>query len=137
MRSIAWYCCIIPLVMLSREGQALVTTPFVRFVQTGLSCPVSSGLSSTFRGRVASSAAIAHGSGPNRSGHHTRGRLQPLLSAVDTVVSSEVLDVAIVGAGPAGLALAVGLRGKGLRVKVFEAAPEIKARGAAVFLQAS
>lgn len=48
-----------------------------------------------------------------------------------------MLDVAIVGAGPAGLALAIGLLAKGLRVRVFEAAPEIKERGAAVFMQAS
>lgn len=49
----------------------------------------------------------------------------------------EVLDMAIVGGGPAGLALAIGLLEKGLRVTVFEAAPEIKERGAAVFMQAS
>ncbi|CAN0473008.1 unnamed protein product, partial [Ascophyllum nodosum] len=39
-----------------------------------------------------------------------------------------LVDVAIIGAGPAGLALAVGLKEKGVRVKVFEAAPEISER---------
>lgn len=72
-------------------------------------------------------------------------RLHPMYAAADTGVElrrgtaaaagEDILDVAIVGAGPAGLALAVGLKEKGLRVKVFEAAPEIKERGAAVFLQ--
>lgn len=35
-------------------------------------------------------------------------------------VKQEVLDFAIVGGGPAGLAAAVGLKDKGLNVKVFE-----------------
>lgn len=68
------------------------------------------------------------------------GRLDSSATAVDqtttrTPVGQEVLDVAIVGAGPAGLAAAVGLKEKGLKVKVFEAAPQITERGAAVFLQ--
>ena len=33
-------------------------------------------------------------------------------------------DVAIIGAGPAGLALACGLHGSGLSVTLFEKAPE-------------
>lgn len=49
----------------------------------------------------------------------------------------EILDFAIVGAGPAGLALAIAMREKGLSVRVFEAASEVKERGAAVFLQVS
>lgn len=51
------------------------------------------------------------------------------------MVEQDVLDFAIVGGGPAGLAAAVGLKEKGLAVKVFEAAPRITERGAAVFLQ--
>lgn len=71
-------------------------------------------------------------------GCNTRNRLGRLFAFDNNAVTSEdVLDVAIVGAGPAGLALALGLKRKGLRVKVFEAVPEIKERGAAVFLQAS
>lgn len=35
-------------------------------------------------------------------------------------LEQEVLDFAIIGAGPAGLAAAVGLKEKGLNVKVFE-----------------
>lgn len=50
-------------------------------------------------------------------------------------MKGDVLDLAIVGAGPAGLALAIAMKQKGLSIKVFEAAPEIKERGAAVFLQ--
>ncbi|CAM9281812.1 unnamed protein product, partial [Discosporangium mesarthrocarpum] len=45
------------------------------------------------------------------------------------------LDVAIVGGGPAGLALALSLKGKGLSVRVFESTAEVKERGSAVFLQ--
>ncbi|CAM9395042.1 unnamed protein product, partial [Ectocarpus sp. 13 AM-2016] len=57
-------------------------------------------------------------------------------SASATASSGQkVLDFAIVGGGPAGLAAAVGLKEKGLNVKVFEAAPEFSERGAAVFLQ--
>ncbi|CAM9420383.1 unnamed protein product [Ectocarpus sp. 12 AP-2014] len=59
-------------------------------------------------------------------------------SASATASSGQkVLDFAIVGGGPAGLAAAVGLKEKGLNVKVFEAAPEFSERGAAVFLQQS
>lgn len=45
-------------------------------------------------------------------------------SAAAAVVehAQEVLDFAIVGGGPAGLAAAVGLKQKGLNVKVFEGA---------------
>lgn len=58
------------------------------------------------------------------------------LESVDKGTNDDaLLDVAIVGAGPAGLALAVALKGKGLRIKVFEAAPVINERGAAVFIQ--
>lgn len=39
-----------------------------------------------------------------------------------SAVDQEVLDFAIVGGGPAGLAAAVGLKAKGLNVKVFEGA---------------
>ena len=53
----------------------------------------------------------------------------------DRATNDALVDVAIIGAGPAGLALAVGLKEKGVRVKVFEAAPEISERGAAVFVQ--
>eukprot|EP00903_Cladosiphon_okamuranus_P008245 g7937.t1 len=56
-------------------------------------------------------------------------------AAATAAVEQEVLDFAIVGGGPAGLAAAVGLKEKGLNVKVFEAAPEISEKGAAVFLQ--
>ena len=74
------------------------------------------------------------------------GCVCPLLASQESQVSQasqgeeaseEMLDAAIVGAGPAGLALAIGLLAKGLRVRVFEAAPEIKERGAAVFMQVS
>lgn len=41
-------------------------------------------------------------------------------SAAAAAVEQEVLDFAIVGGGPAGLAAAVGLKEKGLHVKVFE-----------------
>lgn len=37
-------------------------------------------------------------------------------------VEQELLDFAIVGGGPAGLAAAVGLKARGLNVKVFEGA---------------
>ena len=62
-------------------------------------------------------------------------RLQRRAVRQDIATDEALLDVAIVGAGPAGLALAVGLKEKGVRVKVFEAAPEISERGAAVFVQ--
>lgn len=59
------------------------------------------------------------------------------LESVDKGTNDDdaLLDVAIIGAGPAGLALAVVLKGKGLRIKVFEAAPAINERGSAVFIQ--
>lgn len=57
------------------------------------------------------------------------------ITEAKSAVGQEVLDFAIVGGGPAGLAAAVGLKEKGLAVKVFEAAPRITERGAAVFLQ--
>ena len=41
-------------------------------------------------------------------------------AAAAAVVEQEVLDFAIVGGGPAGLAAAVGLKKKGLNVKVYE-----------------
>lgn len=47
----------------------------------------------------------------------------------------DIVDCAIIGGGPAGLALAIALSERGLHVKVFEAVSEIKERGAAVFLQ--
>lgn len=77
---------------------------------------------------------------PKSVPHRHVGAFASSATAVDpgttgTKVEQEVLDVAIVGAGPAGLAAAVGLKGKGLNVKVFEAAPQITERGAAVFLQ--
>eukprot|EP00904_Undaria_pinnatifida_P001832 jgi/Undpi1/1164/HiC_scaffold_10.g04626.m1 len=75
-----------------------------------------------------------------QQGHSKRDCMHPQLAASqdgEEAGEEEVLDMAIVGAGPAGLALAIGLLEKGLRVKVFEAAPEIKERGAAVFMQAS
>lgn len=50
-------------------------------------------------------------------------------------VDDDVVDCAIIGGGPAGLALAIALSERGLHVKVFEAVSEIKERGAAVFLQ--
>lgn len=79
----------------------------------------------------------------SQPGHRTRGRVHPLFASSQDgrqdgeASEEEVLDVAVVGAGPAGLALAIGLLAKGLRVRVFEAAPEIKERGAAVFMQVS
>ncbi|CAM9294058.1 unnamed protein product [Scytosiphon promiscuus] len=76
---------------------------------------------------------------PKSLPHVRRGRASSATAVNEittgTQVKKEVLDVAIVGAGPAGLAAAVGLKGKGLNVKVFEAAPEITERGAAVFMQ--
>lgn len=45
--------------------------------------------------------------------------------------------MAIIGAGPAGLALTAAMRAKGLSVGVFEAVSEVKERGAAVFLHVS
>lgn len=91
-------------------------------------------------------APVANAVAPGSPPRHLRNRVssdRPSVSPSSTAVpdllervaGQEVLDVAIVGAGPAGLALAVGLKGKGLRVKVYEAAPEIKERGAAFFLQ--
>lgn len=61
--------------------------------------------------------------------------LQETAAAAAKSLGQEVLDFAIVGGGPAGLAAAVGLKRKGLAVKVFEAAPKITERGAAVFVQ--
>lgn len=70
------------------------------------------------------------------------GALRPLLSAVtlDPAIASQasregVIDVAIIGAGPAGLSLAIALREKGLHVQVFEATAAIQQSGAAVFIQ--
>lgn len=50
-------------------------------------------------------------------------------------VEDGIVDCAIIGGGPAGLALAIALSKRGLYVKVFEAVSDIKEKGAAVFLQ--
>lgn len=49
-----------------------------------------------------------------------RPRENGLAASSAIAVEPEVLDFAIVGGGPAGLAAAVGLKEKGLNVKVFE-----------------
>lgn len=129
------------LALLAGQGQAFVKTCFSPFVP-----PISnvhvyrSPLKQTVASRSCLSAADARGPRPHLcapSRNRKWGRLRPLLGSHGEEASEEMLDVAIVGAGPAGLALAIGLLEKGLRVKVFEAAPEIKERGAAVFMQAS
>lgn len=126
-------------------AQAFVPACFVKVSPSSQALIVKN--SPCQRDRIASSAAIACPSS-SRS-QRARDRLRPLFAVENKVradevldvafmgATEEVLDVAIVGAGPAGLALAIGLKQKGLHVKVFEAVPEIKERGAAVFLQAS
>ncbi|CAM9349356.1 unnamed protein product [Choristocarpus tenellus] len=58
-----------------------------------------------------------------------------IVATPTTKTEGRVLDLAIVGGGPAGLALALALKRKGLDVCVYESVSNIKERGAAVFLQ--
>lgn len=86
-------------------------------------------------GFVAPTTSAVSSSGRERKGHASSATALQDTTSTATSQGQEVLDFAIVGGGPAGLAAAVGLKEKGLAVKVFEAAPEITERGAAVFLQ--
>lgn len=138
MRNIVWWQCLaVVVVFLTGQGEA--------FAMTARCAPCSPSAmqhvshlgrqGSSCRGGTSSCAKHrAHHS--SRRGNRSRDSLSPLFAVEErTRVEDEVLDVAIVGAGPAGLALAIGLRSKGLHVKVFEAAPEMSNKGAAVFLQ--
>lgn len=142
---VPWQCLAVVVCLVARQGEAFSMTP--RCAQCsksamqnaplrrqGRSC--GDGISS--RGVVSARHRARHCS---RRGQGSRDSLSPLFAEPLVAeenrlrVEEEVLDVAIVGAGPAGLALAIGMRSKGLRVKVFEAAPEMADRGAAVFVQ--
>lgn len=76
---------------------------------------ISVGATSAFVAPVGSGLSIR----PREKGGR-KGLASSAPAAAAAAVEQEVLDFAIVGGGPAGLAAAVGLKEKGLNVKVFE-----------------